>query len=262
MSKREIAYVKASGCGNIFLLVDQAAAPREKWPELTVQMCAAQGADGVEWTAADPGPDADMEAILINADGSEAEISGNGTRCVAAHCAATRGIGTVRVRTGAGVKECKLITRQENVFEFEMNLGIPQVDGEIELQLPTGKIKGTKLSMGNPQFVVFVSDFDLDWRKQGAEIQAQKIFIHGTNVDFVRRVSATEIEARFFERGVGETQSSGTGSCASAVAAIASGLAESPVKVNAPGGPQTVVWEKSVWLRGPAKLEEPGIIAL
>ena len=207
-------------------------------------------------------PDADVEAILINADGSEAEISGNGTRCVAARWIAMHGGGEVRVRTGAGVKRCRLIARTGNDFEFEMNLGTPVVEGEISLELPCGEIHGTKLSMGNPQFVVFVENFDFDWQARGAEIQAQKVFTDGTNVDFVRIVDSHEIEARFFERGVGETQSSGTGSCASAVAALAAGKVLSPVKVSAVGGPQTVIWAGDVLLRGPAKLENEGVFSL
>ena len=264
MSSQQIPYIKASGCGNTFLLVDQQHAPTGKRGDVSVRMCAASGvgADGVEWIAASTAPDADVDAILINADGSEAEISGNGTRCVAAHWAAKKGNKTVRVRTGAGVKSCVLTARHDFEFEFETDLGVPEIEGEIELTLPSGPLKGTKLSMGNPQFVVLVDDFDFEWRKRGGQIQAQEIFTHGTNVDFVRVIGPNEIEARFFERGVGETQSSGTGSCASAVAAISAGRVKSPVKVNAAGGAQTVTWNGNVLLRGPARIEQSGVFEL
>jgi diaminopimelate epimerase len=262
VSSKEIRYVSASGCGNVFLLVDAAMAPVEARAEITRKMCAQLSADGVEWTAASISSGADVDAGLINADGSEAEISGNGTRCVAAWWVSGHGGELVRVRTGAGIKECRLIRREANEFEFEMNLGEPLLQGELELALPSDKRIGTRLSMGNPQFVVFVDGFDFDWQKVGAEIQAQAVFTEGTNVDFVRVVGTAEIEARFFERGVGETQSSGTGSCASAVATIAAGKAKSPVRVNAVGGSQTVVWEKGVLLRGPARVEEEGTFRL
>jgi diaminopimelate epimerase len=109
--------------------------------------------------------------------------------------------------------------------------------------------------MGNPHYVIFMDEFSPDWQSQGAEIQRQSNFKEGVNVEFVRVTGANEIEVRFYERGVGETQSSGTGSCASAVAAIAGGRAASPLKVHAPGGTQIVRWAGgNVFLRGPAQL--------
>jgi diaminopimelate epimerase len=113
---------------------------------------------------------------------------------------------------------------------------------------------GTKVSTGNPHFVIFVEDFQEGWQRQAALIGAQPQFPQGTNVEYVVVRGAHEIEIRLFERGVGETQSSGTGSCASAVAAIAGGRVASPVMVIAPGGSQTVRWENQVYLRGPATL--------
>jgi diaminopimelate epimerase len=97
--------------------------------------------------------------------------------------------------------------------------------------------------MGNPHFVIFVRSLSGWWQRQAALIQKQPQFPQGTNVEYVVVRSANEIEIRLFERGVGETQSSGTGSCASAVAALAAGRVESPVTVIAPGGSQTVRWE-------------------
>jgi diaminopimelate epimerase len=122
---------------------------------------------------------------------------------------------------------------------------------------------GTKVSMGNPHFVIFVENFQDGWQRQAALIGTQPQFPQGTNVEYVvvrgandrgANEGANEIEIRLFERGVGETESSGTGSCASAVAAIASGRVASPVTVIAPGGAQTVRWENQVYLRGPATL--------
>ena len=166
-------------------------------------------------------------------------------------------MGDVRVRTGAGIKNCKLISRSRQKFEFEMNMGAPKLEGKLDLKLRSGQLAGLKISMGNPQFVCFVDKFAATWREIGAEIQSQKVFTGGTNVDFVRDLGAGIIEARFFERGVGETQSSGTGSGASAVAAISSGKATSPVKVVAPGGAQQVRWDgqgSEVFLTGPAEI--------
>jgi diaminopimelate epimerase len=112
----------------------------------------------------------------------------------------------------------------------------------------------TTSSMGNPHFVIFVENFHDGWQRQAALIGAQPQFPQGTNVEYVMVRGGNEVEIRLFERGAGETQSSGTGSCAAAVAAIASGRVSSPVTVVAPGGTQTVRWVDDVYLRGPATL--------
>jgi diaminopimelate epimerase len=103
--------------------------------------------------------------------------------------------------------------------------------------------------------VIFLEQFPSGWRQQAAEIQRQKTFPGGINVEFVRVAGAHDIEVRFYERGAGETQSSGTGSCAAAVGAISEGKVTSPVSVHAPGGTQIVRWEQGeVFLRGPAQI--------
>jgi diaminopimelate epimerase len=108
--------------------------------------------------------------------------------------------------------------------------------------------------MGNPHYVVFVEDFAADWQLQGAAIGSNPEFMQGVNVEFVKVLDKANLESRFYERGVGETQSSGTGSCACAAAAISAHHADSPVHVHAPGGVQTVRWDDQVYLRGPAQL--------
>src|SRR5581483_7016658 len=110
------------------------------------------------------------------------------------------------------------------------------------------------VSMGNPHYVVFVEEFSDEWQAAGAAIGQRREFKDGVNVEFVVVRDRENIEVRFFERGVGETQSSGTGSCASAVAAIATRRAESPVRVHTPGGMQVVRWVNEVFLRGSARL--------
>jgi diaminopimelate epimerase len=222
------------------------------------------GADGVEWLF--PDAEADVKARLINADGSEAEISGNGTRCVAAEICSRENKTEVVVRTGAGLKTCRLVgrkdgreggrecRRQGSTFEFETDMGRPEVGGQLSIETMWVRALGTRVSMGNPHFVIFVENFQEGWQRQAALIGTQPQFPQGTNVEYVMVRGANEIEIRLFERGVGETQSSGTGSCAAAVAAIASGRVASPVTVIAPGGAQTVRWENQVYLQGPATL--------
>jgi|SRR5450631_92219 diaminopimelate epimerase len=249
-----IPFIKASACGNDFLLVDVAHASVDL-AALTRRLCDRHrgvGADGVEWLF--PDAEADVKARLINADGSEAEISGNGTRCVAAEICSREGKTEVVVRTGAGLKTCRLAGRQGSTFEFEVEMGQPDVGSQLSIETMWVRAVGTKVSTGNPHFVIFVENFQDGWQRQAALIGTQPQFPQGTNVEYVAVRGANEIEIRLFERGVGETESSGTGSCASAVAAIASGRVASPVKVTAPGGTQTVRWENQVYLRGPATL--------
>jgi diaminopimelate epimerase len=251
-----VPFTKASACGNDFLIMDGAQVPADIF-EFSRRICDRHngvGADGVEWLF--PSKEADMHARLINADGSEAEISGNGTRCVAAYLVSHGHAGKVSIQTGAGVKQCELVAREERSFEFEMEMGKPKVESPFSIRTAYGPVQGTPVSIGNPHFVVFVKKFSPEWQSEGAEIQRQKEFQkEGVNVEFVRVTGANEIEVRFYERGVGETQSSGTGSCASAVASIAAGHVSSPVKIHAPGGTQTVRWtDGNVFLRGPAQL--------
>jgi diaminopimelate epimerase len=251
-----IPFTKASACGNDFLLVEGTHASGDPGA-LTRRMCDRHrgvGADGVEWLF--PDAEADVNARLINADGSEAEVSGNGTRCVAAEICSNRTNKKteVVVRTGAGLKTCHLVSRQGSTFEFEAEMGQPEVGAQLSIEMAGVRALGTKVSMGNPHFVILVDNFHDGWQRQAALIAAQPHFPQGTNVEYVMVRGANKIEIRLFERGVGETESSGTGSCASAVAAIASGRVTSPVTVIAPGGAQTVRWDDQVHLRGPATL--------
>lgn len=251
-----IPFIKASACGNDFLLVERSSVPAgADLIELTKLMCNRNdgvGADGVEWLI--PDPECDVRLVLINADGSAAEVSGNGTRCVAAHLVATTGKEKVSIRTDAGVKVCTLIERKDNTFVFEADMGEPQVGDPFSIKLAFGEATGVPVSMGNPHFVMFVDEFVPGWQAEAVEIGRHHDFKHGVNVELVRIENKGAISALFFERGAGETQSSGTGSCASAVASIFSGKVESPLEVHTPGGTQLVRWDGSVFLQGPAHI--------
>ena len=249
-----VPFVKASACGNDFLIIEADYAPHDI-AAFARHICDRHdgvGADGVECLFATP--EADIWARLFNADGSEAEISGNGTRCVAAYLVSKNAKQCVSIRTGAGIKTCTLISRSNLQFEFETAMGEPVVEREVSIQSSFGEVRGIPVSMGNPHFVVFVNQFAARWQEQAAEIAREERFPHGVNVEFVIARSAQQIDAVFFERGVGETQSSGTGSCASAVATVATNRAKSPIQVNTPGGTQTVRWDQQVYLRGNAQL--------
>jgi len=249
-----VPFVKAHACGNDFLIIDGGYMPADIG-DFSRRICDRHygvGADGVEWLF--PDNEADIYARLYNADGSLAEISGNGTRCVAAHLATELKKENIVIRTDAGVKTCALIARSGSRYEFETAMGEPQVKDEFSIEVASGQVRGVPVSMGNPHFVVFVSKFSTSWQIEGAEIGSYEEFKQGMNVEFVVVRDKANIEVRFYERGVGETQSSGTGSCASAVASIATQKTGSSVRVHAPGGMQIVRWEKEVFLRGPAEI--------
>jgi diaminopimelate epimerase len=256
---RIVPFVKANACGNDFLIVDSSYVPADI-AGFSRRLCdrhGGVGADGVEWLS--PAPGADVQARLFNADGSEAEISGNGTRCVAAYLFSEQGSEqakeTFAIRTGAGVKTCTLTSRNDSSYEFEMEMGEPEFGDEFPVKLAFAQVRGLSVSMGNPHYVMLVKEFSPTWQSEAAEIARQPHFKNGTNVELVIVQDESNVEVRFFERGVGETQSSGTGSCASAVAAIVAKRVRSPVRVHAPGGVQTVRWEHGqVFLRGSAQL--------
>jgi len=249
-----VPFIKATACGNDFLVVDFARAPSDihSFTRLICDRHNGVGADGVEWIL--PANDADVRVRLLNADGSEAEISGNGTRCVAAWYCAGNDRDSVVIRTGAGLKTCSLTARDGNTFEFRSSMGVPEVGDPFPIKLTDEEMSGIPVSMGNPHYVVFVSEFELGWQAIARQISTHHDFKHGMNVEYVKMEGANEIEVRFWERGVGETMSSGTGSCAATVASIHSGRVVSPVHVHAPGGVQTVEWNDEVFLSGPATL--------
>jgi diaminopimelate epimerase len=132
------------------------------------------------------------------------------------------------------------------------------IAARFELPLSTGPRDVTLLDVGNPQCAVPVDNFDLDWRKMGAEIESHPHFPNRTNVSFILPVDRHRIDVRFYERGAGETMSSGTGSTGAAVAAIARGMAESPVEVLTPAGSLHLRLDGDAYLTGPAEIIAEG----
>jgi diaminopimelate epimerase len=254
-----IPFTKAHGAGNDFLLswADQVTNQvREVDLSSTARAICDRhtgiGADG--WILI-----RDTAIRLFNADGSEPEMSGNGTRCVAALLIDTgRAADRVTIQTGAGQKHLRLLRRDGRRFVFEMNMGVPVFDDrEIRCDLPlkTGAQQVTILDVGNPQCVVFVETFPEHWEALGAEIEGHPRFPKRTNVSFVRAIDAHTVETRFYERGAGVTLSSGTGSTGAGVAAILRKVAVSPVTIQTPAGEALQLrWDDSLYLTGPAEI--------
>ena len=253
-----IPFTKAHGAGNDFLLSWAEQVPQGDLPSMARAICHRHtgiGADG--WILI-----RDTRIQLFNADGSEAEISGNGTRCAAALLVESgKAAGDLTIQTGAGPKQLRLLERQGLRFVFEMNMGKPVFEESgirFSLLLRGGPREVMLLDVGNPQCVVFVEEFPEDWAVVGAEIEGHPHFPKRTNVSFVRRIDEHAIEARFYERGAGVTLSSGTGSTGAAVASIVRKLVKSPVEVRASGDTLRLRWEESVFLTGPAEIVARG----
>lgn len=261
---KTLPFTKAEAVGNDFLVVDwndvQALGLAEAdLGPLARQMCdrhRGPGADGVEYVF--ESAEADAHIRLFNSDASEAEISGNGTRCVAAWLLDRRGqCERIKLSTAAGIKSIEVLECNPPRFLFDMGMGLPRYeesDRKRSLKLRHGAVEATVLNVGNPQCVLFVNHFGIDWRAWGSEIERLAEFPNRTNVSFVRIVDEHTIDVRFWERGAGETLSSGTGSTGATAAAILTGKVKSPVQVQTPAGKMDLRWDDQIYLRGPARL--------
>jgi diaminopimelate epimerase len=262
-----IPFTKAHGAKNDFLLTWAGDAPLHGLPAAAIAICDRHtgiGADG--WYLVRPADEeADASIRLLNSDGSEAEVSGNGTRCAAAFLifeGKASMTSEVVIATGAGLKRLRLISREENRFEFEMNMGRALIQpGNLRFTLPVaaGTVEATILDVGNPQCAVFVDEFPPGWQRLGAELESHSHFPNRSNISFVQVADKHTINVRFYERGAGETMSSGTGSTGAAAAALARGLVESPVSVITAAGPLHIEWRAGdTYLTGPAELVAKG----
>jgi diaminopimelate epimerase len=261
-----IPFVKAHACGNDFLIIEEELAARGH-VELARTLCARNtsiGADGIEFLDREPARkgDADFFLRLFNADGSEAELSGNGTRCVAAWLAESEGLQQVALGTHGGVRTCRVVEKKGWEYWIESGMGIPRVMPRTIVLPGIGNVEGAMVNMGNPHFVLFVDTGDfsahgLTWQELGAKISTSPLFPHGTNVEFVQVRSKQEIAFRIYERGCGPTTSSGTGTCASSAAAITLRDTARELTAVAEGGPQRVIWpakDAQMMLTGPAEI--------
>ena len=269
-----IPFVKTQAVGNDFLVVEgvllgKLGIPEQLYPDLARQIChrcLGVGADGLELVfqrGPDSPPEVDAAIRIFNSDGSEAEISGNGTRCVAAWLIDAKGDREIlHIATKAGVKKLRLTGRDGDCFFLEMSMGRPIYEEEdvgCLLETQSGTHTVTVVNAGNPQCALMVESLDLDWRALGREIETHPRFPDRTNVSFVRILDRNTIDVRFWERGAGETASSGSGSTGATVAAILSGNVESPVKVVTAGGDMNLRWEdEDIILEGPAVIVARG----
>jgi len=276
-------FIKFHGFGNDYIVIEsEELADIRDLGQFARRICNRHygaGADGIAIISSENNEVADFRVRIFNPDGSEAALSGNGTRCAAAYIYYKK-LWTrdeLRLSTRSGVKRYFLVEQAgPGKYVFDSELGRPgftsdsipmltdrpldrvvdyplAVDGEL--------LNVTALQMGNPNCCIFVDAFDaIDWRRLGALIENHKQFPDRTNVVFVRVKDRHTIELRIWERGVGETTASGTCSCAAAVAAMINGKTERSIDVVMPGGRARIQWrdDGEVVINAPAELVYAG----
>jgi diaminopimelate epimerase len=271
-------FTKIHSLGNDFLIIDEAETPDLKEKEaLARRICKRHtgvGADGLLIISVKDKAKGLANFRIFNADGTEPEVSGNGLRCAAAYLHFQNKIETSRIlfSTTVGDRECDLIQRNNNSFQMKIEMGIPNFsssdipfdDGshhEKIIDYPLSIHKKiypiTLTSLGNPHCGIFFDRFParIEWHQLGYEIEFHPFFPKRINIEFIRVLNRNEIEVLFWERGVGETLSSGSGACAAAVASILKDLTERKVNVKTSMGSLTVEWEKEkIFQTGPAQI--------
>jgi len=273
-------FQKMHGLGNDFILLDEIEPSKFDLKALAIRLCDRHqgiGADGVILIL--PSENADVKMRIINSDGSEANMCGNGIRCFAKYVYDNK-INTAKsftIETGAGVMIPELIVEDEKVSFVKVNMGAPILERHaIPMKGAAGKVinepfqaggeeyRITSLLMGVPHTIVFVDDLaNTNIVTPGRQIEKNPVFPEGTNVNFVEVVNDKEIKVRTWERGAGSTLACGTGSCAAAVASFLNGKTGKKVTVHLTLGDLLVEWtEESVYMTGTANHVFSGEISL
>lgn len=287
----KIGFTKMHGCGNDYIYVNGAeAAIDERKKEGIVRKLSDRhfgiGGDGVIFIHSLSGEDAiaDFEMEMYNADGSRAEMCGNGIRCVAKYVY-DKGLtdkGKIRIASCGKVKYLDLAIKEGKVANVRVNMGapilaaedIPVISGQKEAIAERIEVEGkdyemTCVSMGDPHAVVFMKAWeDLDsfaLEKIGPYFENHMRFPKRTNTEFVKVIDRNTVQMRVWERGTGETLACGTGACATVVACVLNGLTEEEVTVKLLGGELKVQWDRennTVYMAGPAETVFDGMIEI
>lgn len=278
-----IPFWKMHGLGNDYILIDNRDEKIDDriLSSLAQRLCRRRfsiGADGLLLLY--NSSVADVKMRIFNADGSEAEMCGNGIRCLAKYCYESGIIGKseLSVETLAGIKSVRLYIAGGRVSSVTVDMGSPIFDREKipvlgedkfineDLNVDGEKFKATCLSVGNPHCIIFVENvesFPVEF--YGPKIERHSLFPKRTNVEFVQIVRPDLIKVRVWERGVGETLACGTGACASVVAGRILGLLNSECVVHLPGGELKIKYDEAnnkIFLIGPAEKVYEGVFEL
>lgn len=275
-------FTKWQGCGNDFILVDCREKAFQDESRLARELCDRHygiGADGVLLVLSSEV--ADIRMRIINADGSEPEMCGNGIRCFARYVWENGLVSSEEfsVETGAGVLRPCMIFEHGTVKAVRVDMGEPRLAGEQipvkgfgvehvvgeEIEVLGERFKMTCVSMGNPHCVIFVDDISMvDLSRFGSAIETHAIFPRKTNVEFAQILDRSHIRMRVWERGAAITLACGTGTCAVVVAAVLNHFAERSAKVELDGGILEVDWNEDghVYMTGAAELVFSGVVSL
>lgn len=281
----KLSFVKMQGDGNDYIYMDTVVDENfRKFPESEYPVLARKisdrhfgiGSDGLILIL--PASDADFFMRIFNADGSEAQMCGNGIRCVAKYVyeRSLTDKSRLKINTKAGIKDIELNTDHGKVDSITVDMGSPLLEPEAipvsvpkkekfvegEISVDGNTFRFTAVGMGNPHCVIFTDKLtdELIYR-YGPEIEKSNIFPERTNVEFIKVINRTTIEMRVWERGSGETLACGTGACASAVASFLNGFTEPKVEVRLLGGSLFIDYDQNsghVFMTGPAEFVAEG----
>ncbi len=270
----KIQFTKMEGAGNDYVYVNLFETPLSKPEELAKEICHRRygiGSDGLILIA--PSDIADVQMIMYNPDGSQSEMCGNGIRCLGKY-AYDHGLVSdqkIIVETGGGLKELDLfLNDQQKVAIVSVSMGVPELRAEKIPSTLTGEevvnrkfdfdgliLKGTLVSMGNPHFVTYVNDIQsIPIKTWGSTIEHSKYFPNRVNIEFVQRISRTELIQRTWERGAGETWACGTGASAVGVTGVLTGETNHQILIHLTGGNLNISWPgkgSPVIMTGPAR---------
>ena len=278
-------FTKMTGLGNDYIYVDCTNGTRLKnISEIAKKLSDRHfgiGSDGLILIDKSDNENSDFKMRIFNTDGSEAEMCGNGIRCVGKfiHDNGLSNKDKISIDTLAGIKKVKLIEDENgNCNDVIVDMGEPvfqdknipydiyePFNKDLDLEVDGEKMRFTVLSMGNPHAVTFVENLEnLPIEKYGPIIENNPIFPNRTNVEFVQITDKNNIKLRVWERGVGETFACGTGACAAVVASGINGYTDELVTVSLPGGKLRIEWGKDnhIYMEGPAQTIYEGRINL
>lgn len=269
---QKIRFTKMHGCGNDYIYVNTMEQKVPNPQQAAIEWSDRHkgiGSDGLVLIGKSPVPEADYTMHIYNADGSEAMMCGNASRCIGKYLY-ERGLTTktkIRLLTLSGIKTLQLDIINNKVESVTVDMGKPVLEDESQFLGNRVLDKGTFVSMGNPHYVIFTDDVD-QVGETGRALERHPAFPQRCNIEFARVVSGetadnTTIRTRVWERGSGITEACGTGACATAVAAALTGKAGRKSDIVMDGGTLNIEWRESdnhVYMAGPAEFVFDGEI--
>ena len=267
--KEKIRFTKMHGAGNDYIYVNTLlykVPDPEKVAIVWSDRHKGIGSDGLVLIGASTVPEADFSMRIFNADGSEAMMCGNASRCIGKYLY-ERALTTqtqIRLLTLSGIKTLELHVKDDKVESVTVDMLEPVLENEDQFVPGRNMDKGTFVSMGNPHYVIFTEDID-QVGETGRILEHHPAFPQRCNIEFARIESDGSIRTRVWERGSGITQACGTGACATAVAASITGRANRKSRIIMDGGTLEIEWRESdnhVYMTGPAAFVFDGEIEL